>query len=89
MAIKVTPEELEAMASSLQGQANQALALADAISKAIDMGTAAWEGNAQKDYVARFEQIKPVLTQELPDLINSMASNAVKRAAAYREADKV
>lgn len=89
MAIKVTPEELEAMAASLEKQAAQAIALANTISKAIQDGTAAWEGAAQKDYVARFEQIKPTLVRELPELITSMASNARKRAEAYRAADKV
>ena len=89
MAIRVTPEELEAMAAKLEQQAQQALALASAISSAIASGTGAWEGAAQKDYMLRFNEIKPTLTKDLPELITNMATSARKRAQAYRDADRV
>lgn len=87
MTIRVTPEELEAMAAKLEQQAQQAVALANAINSAIASGTAAWEGKAQKDYMQRFETIKPTLTKDLPELITSMAKSARARAEAYRKVD--
>lgn len=89
MAIKVTPDELEAMAKQLTNFANQAKTMADSISKAIQAGTAAWEGDAAKDYAARFNEIKPVLTTQLPELITAMSKDAKTRAQRYRDADKV
>lgn len=89
MAIRVTPDELDSMASKLEGLAGQASALATSVKSAIDAGTGAWEGDAQRDYVARFQEIEPTLKQQLPELLTSMATNARKRADAYRAADKV
>lgn len=87
MTIRVTPEALEAMATKLEQQAQQAIALATAINNAINSGTAGWEGSAQKDYMLRFNEIKPTLTKDLPELITSMATSARKRAKAYRDVD--
>ena len=89
MAIRVTPDQLESMASKLEGLAGQASSLASAVNAAISAGTDAWEGDAQRDYVARFKEIEPTLKQKLPELLSNMASNARKRANAYREADRV
>lgn len=88
MAIRVTPEELEAMAAKLEQQVQQAVALANAINSAIASGTGAWEGDAQKAYMQRFNEIKPTLTRDLPELITNMATSARKRAEAYRAADR-
>lgn len=87
MAIKVTPEELEAMAGKLKGYAGEATSLASNINTAVTAALSAWEGNAQKEYADRFAEIYPILSTKLPQLINDMASSAEKRAAAYRAAD--
>lgn len=89
MAIRVTPEELEAMASKLEMQAQQAISLANSINSTITSGTGAWEGAAQKDFLQRFNEIKPTLTQKLPELIDAMAKSARARAKGYRDADQV
>ncbi len=87
--IKVTPDELDSMAKKLNSLAKQATSLAKSVKSAIDAGTGAWEGDAQREYVARYKEIEPTLKKTLPELLNSMAQNAHKRADAYREADKV
>lgn len=87
MAIKVTPDELEAMASKLEGFAGQASTLASSLDAAVNNALNAWEGNAQKDYAARYAEIKPILTTQLPQLIRDMAADAKLRAAKYRQAD--
>lgn len=87
MAIKVTPEELEAMAGKLKGYAGESISLASNINSAVTAALSAWEGNAQKNYADRFAQIYPILSTQLPQLINDMASDAVQRAARYRDAD--
>lgn len=89
MAIRVTPDQLDSMASKLESLAGQASSLAAAVNSAIAAGTDAWEGEAQRDYVARFKEIEPTLKQKLPELLANMASSARKRANAYRDADRV
>lgn len=87
MAIKVTPEELEAMAGKLKGFAGESTSLASKINSAVTAALDAWEGNAQKNYADRFAEIYPILSTQLPQLINDMAADAEQRAARYREAD--
>lgn len=87
MAIRVTPEELEAMASKLKGYAGESTSLASNINSAVTAALSAWEGNAQKNYADRFAEIYPILSTQLPQLINDMAADAEQRAARYREAD--
>ncbi len=87
MAIKVTPEELEAMAGKLKGFAGESTSLASNINSAVTAALSAWEGNAQKNYAERFAEIYPILSTQLPQLINDMAADAEQRAARYREAD--
>ncbi len=88
MAIRVTPEQLDAMANQLKSLSMQASSLASAVNNAIVSGTGAWEGSAQKDFVDKFNEIKPTLTQKLPELLGEMANSASSRAEAYRQADK-
>ena len=87
MSIKVTPEELDAMAGKLEGFAGQTTTLATNIKNAVDSALAAWEGNAQRQYAERFESIYPVISAQLPQLINDMATDARTRAEKYRAAD--
>ena len=87
MAIKVTPEELEAMAGQLKGFAGESTALAGKINSAVTAALNAWEGNAQKNYAERFAEIYPIISTNLPQLINDMALDAEQRAARYRDAD--
>ena len=87
MAIKVTPDELEAMAGKLKGFAGESTSLASKINSAVTAALSAWEGNAQKNYADRYAEIYPVLSTQLPQLINDMAPDAEQRAARYREAD--
>lgn len=87
MAIKVTPEELEAMAGKLKGFAGESTSLASNINSAVTAALSAWEGNAQKNYADRFAEIYPIISTQLPQLINDMAADAEQRAARYREAD--
>ena len=87
MAIKVTPEELEGMASKLEGFAGQSTTLASDINNAVTNALNAWEGNAQRQYADRFAEIYPILSTQLPQLIRDMAADAKQRAQKYREAD--
>ncbi len=87
MAIRVTPDELEAMAGKLKGFAGESTSLASNINNAVTAALSAWEGNAQKNYADRFAEIYPIISTQLPQLINDMAADAEQRAARYREAD--
>ncbi|MBR4459060.1 MAG: WXG100 family type VII secretion target [Clostridia bacterium] len=87
MAIRVTPDELEAMASKLEGYAGQTTTLASELNSTVTGALSAWEGNAQKQYADRFAEFYPILSTQLPQLIRDMAADAKQRAARYREAD--
>ena len=88
MAIRVTPDQLRDMASKLRNYASQASSLASQINSAVNAGTGEWEGNAQREYVARYREIEPTLKQKLPELLETMAKNASDRADAYEQADR-
>lgn len=88
MAIRVTPEELRAMAKKLKNYAQQASKMASDIKNAINAGTAAWEGNSKDKYEQSFREIEPTLTKSLPELLDSMSSSAEARAKAFEEADR-
>lgn len=88
MAIRVTPEELRAMAKKLKGYAQQASKMATDIKNAINTGTAAWEGNSKDKYEQSFREIELTLTKSLPELLTSMASSAEATAKRFEDADR-
>ena len=87
MGIRVTPVELHGMAKDMRTHAGKAEALAAEIETTVRKALDAWEGNAQKDYEARFREVLPTLKTQLPELIRSMATDADNRATRYEEAD--
>ena len=88
MAIKVTPSELQNMATQLEGFKGQIADLASKLDTAVNNVLSAWEGDAQKQYAEDYNALKPALSKQLPDFIEKMAKNATARANAYLEADK-
>ena len=88
MAIKVTPEELEAMAGKLSTLATEASALASKVEQAIAAGVANWEGNSATKYQEEYAKIKPVLATNLPQMLNDFANEAKTRATNFINSDK-
>lgn len=88
MAIRVTPEELDSMASQLSSLASEASALAKSVESAINAGAANWEGNAAAKYQQEYAKLKPVLATQLPQLLTDFSTEAKSRAEAYRSADR-
>ena len=85
--IKMTPQELRDAATFLGGKRDDILNAVNAIKGKVDATTAEWEGSAQSSFVARFEEMLPMLTQDFPETIEGIESMLTGAADALEEAD--
>ena len=88
MAIKMTPEELESLASSLASAASDSINLASTVESLINTAAGNWEGAAKERYVRDFEEIKPVLQTKLPDTLQTLSDNMKTMAAEFDALDR-
>lgn len=59
----------------------------NAIKQKVDATTAEWEGSAQSSFIATFEEMLPMLTQDFPETIEGIESMLTGAADALEEAD--
>ena len=85
--IKVSPEELESLASRLQGYSSEITSMASAIANCFTEGTANFEGNTATRFDEHFEKMRPIIAHDLPDLLSEFAEEPVKTANRFRELD--
>ncbi len=85
--IVVTPELLEKLAGQLDGCEGSMSEAADQFIRAVTEALDAWKGNARQQYEARFNEIQPILTKTIPELIHDMSSEARSRAKRFSDAD--
>ena len=85
--IRMTPQELRDSASFLGGKRDEIVQAVNAIKERVDATTAEWEGAAQSSFVATFEEMLPMLTQDFPETIQGIESMLTGAADALEEAD--
>lgn len=85
--IKVSPSELRDLASRLQGYSNEITSMASAIASCFAEGTANFEGNTRNRFDQRFEEMKPIISRDLPELLSEFAEELVKAATRFEELD--
>ena len=86
--IRITPEELRESATFL-GQKEEAIGTeVQALKQRINDTTANWEGAAQNSFVQSFENLLPMLEQQLPEVIEGIMSMLNGAADTLEEADQ-
>lgn len=85
--IRMTPQELKDAATFLGGKREEIVQAVDAIKQRVDSTTAEWEGSAQSSFIATFEEMLPMLTQDFPETIQGIESMLTGAAEALEEAD--
>lgn len=86
--IRITPEELRESATFL-GQKEESIGNeVQALKQRINNTTANWEGAAQNSFVQTFEQLLPVLEQQLPQTIEGIIAMLNGAANTLEEADQ-
>lgn len=86
--IRITPEELRESATFL-GQKEESIGNeVQALKQRINSTTANWEGAAQNSFVQTFEQLLPVLEQQLPQTIEGIIAMLNGAANTLEEADQ-
>lgn len=86
--IRITPEELRESATFL-GQKEEAIGTeVQALKQRINDTTANWEGAAQNSFVQSFENLLPMLEQQLPEVIKGIMSMLNGAANTLEEADQ-
>lgn len=86
--IRLSPDELDSFATKLRKNSSQAQELAKSIASNIKGCADSWEGNKQKEFVSKFDAIRPTLDKSLPELIEDMAKSLNTIAENFRNADK-
>ena len=87
MAIKITPDEIRDLASKLDSNASETASLASTITGNFESGTANFEGNTADRYAAAFQEMIPIMSTKMPELLNEMANELRKTADAFETLD--
>ncbi len=87
MAIKMSPDELEGLASKLASASSDSQSLASQVEGLINTAVGNWEGAAREKYLRDFEEIKPVLAQKLPETLMTLSTNMKTMAKEFRDLD--
>ena len=86
--IRITPQELRESATFL-GQKEEAIGTeVQALKQRINDTTANWEGAAQNSFVQSFENLLPMLEQQLPEVIEGIMKMLNGAADTLEEADQ-
>lgn len=85
--IVVTPQLLEDLAKELDGCEGVISDAAEQFIGAVTRALEAWQGKARQQYEARFNEVSPILTKTIPELIHDMSTEARSRAKKFSDAD--
>ena len=86
--IRITPEELRALANTLNGNARDVRNLASTIKNNVEGRTAGWEGKSKTRYINDFTQLYPTLSQKLPALLEALAKDLNQTAQNFEDVDQ-
>ena len=87
MAIRITPEEIDDLAGKLSTNATETESLAAAITGNFENGTANFEGNTANRYREAFNELIPIMSTKMPQLLLELADELRRTANAFRELD--
>ena len=87
--ISMKPEELEAAAAFILGKQEEMASATEALKNKVDATTAEWAGAAQNQFVQNFNDLLPVLTETLPQVLEGLQSMFNGAASDLREADEL
>lgn len=86
--IRITPEQLRDGANFLNQRLESINSEVQQLKSKIDEVTSEWEGAAQSSFVTCFEeQMYPVLSQTLPEVVNGIIQQMNGAAETIEEAD--
>jgi len=85
--IKMTPQELNAGAKFLGDRRETIISEVSSLKRKIDEVAAEWEGAAQNSFVNQFHEMYPMLSRDLPEIINGIEQMLNAAADAMRETD--
>lgn len=86
--IRITPEEIRDAAEYLRQRRDEILQNVKDISAKIDEAASEWEGAAQSAFVESYGEMKPVLEEQFPEVIEGIASQLVAVADTMEETDE-
>jgi len=87
--IKMSPHEIFDAATYLRQRLEAITAEVNALNNKIEDVSSRWEGAARESYITRYQvDLKPVLTQTLPDVINALAKKLDVAADAIQQTDQ-
>jgi len=86
--IRVTPEELERVASSLDSQKETLVSTLDRVITEVHNLQGEWEGMAEKDYMRMFDDRVPPMKPKVQETLEEVAQRLRHAAETLREADQ-
>lgn len=87
MAIKIQPDEIRDLATKLDGNASETIDLASRITANFTNGTANFEGNTAGRFADAFNELIPILTTKMPQLLNDFANELRAAADKFEQLD--
>lgn len=86
--IRITPEELRSLASTLTSNATEVRGLAATIKSNVVSRTEGWEGKSKNRYISDFNEIYPTLSTKLPSLLEALAKDLNETAQRFVDVDR-
>jgi len=85
--ILITPQELDEGATFLGNRREAIIQEVSSLKSKIDEVTSRWEGSAQNSFVNQFHEMYPMLSRDLPQIIEGIEQMLNAAAAAMRDTD--
>lgn len=86
--IRITPEEIREAAEFLRQKRDEILNDVQDISRKIEDAASEWEGAAQSAFVESYDEMRPILEEQFPEVIEGIASQLVAVADTMEETDE-
>lgn len=86
--IRITPEEIREAAEYLRQKRDEILKDVQDISRKIEDAASEWEGAAQSAFVESYDEMRPILEEQFPEVIEGIASQLVAVADTMEETDE-
>ena len=87
MAIKLSPDQLQDLATRLDRAKEASLELAAEVKGLINEATGNWEGKAKERYLRDYEEIEPALKEKLPSTLETLSTNMKTMAKEFANLD--
>lgn len=87
MAIKMSPEELRELATSITSTKEQIQELVGTMDSNIDSQTQEWDGSSKTQFFADYEEILPKIRDDFPLILETLASRLTFAADTLEQTD--